>query len=64
MDIVMTRNTLWQNLMIRIGTEFTVPSDVGIALLRRGLAKDRNAVASPAPIITENPKKKAREMSR
>lgn len=61
MDIVMTRNTLWQNLMIRIGTEFTVPNDVGIALLRRGLAKDRNAVVEIAAPVPEKPKKKPRE---
>jgi hypothetical protein len=45
-DIIMTRNTLWQNLIIRIGEEFTVSDSIGTAMIRRGVAKDKAMVAA------------------
>jgi hypothetical protein len=53
MDIVMSRNTLWQNIMIRIGEEFTVPDPIGTLMVKRGVAKKREE-AQPEP---EKPKK-------
>jgi hypothetical protein len=67
MQIVMTRNTLWQNLMIRIGEEFTASDEIGTALVRRGVARDKNAPAPAPPVIptkdkkVEKPEKKEKE---
>jgi hypothetical protein len=43
MDIVMSRNTLWQNIMIRIGEEFTVPDPIGTLMVKRGVAETKES---------------------
>jgi hypothetical protein len=58
MDIVMTRNTLWQNLMIRIGEEFTVSDSIGTALIKRGVAKEKGKPEAVAPIVPKKHKEK------
>jgi hypothetical protein len=57
MYIVMTRKTLWQNMLIPIGAEFTVPKDIGIGLIRRNCAIDKNANAAPNPVVPTKEKK-------
>jgi len=41
MEIVTGRNTIWQNQVIKKGSEFTVPDDIGAALIRLGVAFER-----------------------
>lgn len=41
----MTRNTQWQNLVIKIGAEFTVPNDIGNCMIKRGVAKEKEKPA-------------------
>jgi hypothetical protein len=57
MDIVMTRNTLWQNQIIKIGTEFTVPTDIGAGMIRRNVAREKGISEVPAFVAPEKKKK-------
>lgn len=43
MEIVTGKNTIWQNQVIKKGSEFTVPDDIGSALIRLGVASERRA---------------------
>ena len=47
-DIVMTRKTLWQNIIIPIGTEFSVPETIATGLIRRNVAVGK--IAAPIEI--------------
>jgi len=44
----MTRKTLWQNIIIPIGTEFSVPETIATGLIRRNVAVGK--IAAPIEI--------------
>jgi hypothetical protein len=61
MDIVMVRNTLWQNIMVRIGEKFTVSDLIGTAMVRRGVAKEWGKTEPLAIIVKKHKEKKVPE---
>lgn len=52
MDIVTKKNAYWGNLIIPLNLRFTVPDDIGLGLIARGIAEQ----ISPDIVEQEAPK--------